>query len=294
MKSLDVDADHVLALKKEERIKAVKGIVSTESRSCLSRKGYLLIKDVPTCSMLEHERISFLFEIAKLLGEPVKQNASGDLIVRIQNEGSDYTSRDVRGHKTNASLNFHSDRADIIILLYARKAKVGGSIKIADVKKVWEYLNSNNPSILSELFSEFPNDKRSNKESSNWFMAPIFFSYRESIYCRYIRRFIEDSQEHYDAPRLTSNQKKALDILDSALSLKENHVVIKVEEGDLLLIDNFRALHARDSYVDTSNTSKRLAYRMWVSHADSPGLPDSFLNVFNDIRPGVLRGSFEH
>ena len=258
----------------------------------LEMDGYYLLRDLPIAGMSEEDCGHFLLELVRSVAVPIPQNRDGDLIVRIEDEGQNYSDPRVRGHKTNAALAFHTDRTDLIFLLYVRKARIGGNLKLADSRKVVASLERHRPGSIEELRGFFPNDaKREQGGLQDWFMSPILFG-GERPHCRYIRRFIEESQRFADAPRLTQAQLAVLDAWDGELARPENSLLIEVSPGDLLGIDNHRCLHARDAYEDAID--RRLAMRAWAAHSASPDLPPSFASVYHSLDGGTVRGGFVH
>lgn len=266
------------------------------AHEALVRNGYYVLRGVPLEGLSEEQCGALVLDLARCVSFPLPQNAKGDFVVRIEDEGQDYLDPKVRGHKTNAALAFHSDRTDLIFLLYVRKARQGGNLKLADVRRIYRGLQARAPDVAATLRGSFPNDGKPEQEGAQaWSLMPIFFGEDDAVFCRYIRRFIEESQRFPDAPRLTAQQTHALDVLDAELERPENHFVLEADVGDLLVIDNLRCLHARDAFEDGQGAgARRLAMRAWAAHANSPELPASFGSLYRDVRGGSIRGGFVH
>lgn len=75
---------------------------------------------------------------------------------------------------------------------------------------------------------------------------------------------------------------RALGALDQAI-YKESQAAVRfvLEAGDVLVIDNYRVLHAREAYADRGavdgapDGSERRTWRVWSWTTDSHGLPPS-------------------
>lgn len=251
--------------------------------------GVVLLHGAPT----ESEKVaqSWLWSFCQSLGSPVPQSLDGALVGRVENLGADHKNPTHRGHKTSAGLPFHGDRTDVIALLCVRNAAKGGLSQIASVAKIYELLAAENAEALAVLMKPFPQDRRGEEGQGEppWCAMPIFAFDGDRIVCRFIRRFIESSQRHADAPRLTNEQISALDLLDDVLKRPEVVLEMDLRPGQVQLIENHSILHARSAF-DDGMQGGRLLLRLWVSTSRSPRLPDSFRPVFHSTDPGTVRG----
>ena len=68
---------------------------------------------------------------------------------------------------------------------------------------------------------------------------------------------IETGMEHSPA------EVMALDVMRQALLERAYWLVLKLDPGDLLMVDNSGFLHSREEYVDSGATPRR-AYRVWL------------------------------
>src|SRR6185295_16857084 len=138
----------------------------------------------------------------------------------------------------------------------------------------------------------FPLDLREERlfEEPKWHCRPLLWrTAAGEIRGHYIRRFIMDSQRHSGAPRLTPLQLEALDAFDSVLARRAGETAFMPGPGDLLVLDNYRVMHARSSFTD-DDASPRLALRTWVAPFASEPLPASFQLLAGSCDGGVLRG----
>jgi hypothetical protein len=144
---------------------------------------------------------------------------------------------------------------------------------------------------LAELYQPIPNDRRGEeqRDEAPWTSLPVFAQTGGHFAARYVRRFIEGSQRHQDAPRLTRAQLAALDLVDELLERPGLSLDMELRQGDLQLINNFHLLHARSAFTDEGG-SGRLLLRLWLSFAGSPRLDPSFRPLYGATCPGVFRG----
>lgn len=236
------------------------------------------------------ERLYLL--LALQLGCPVSQSHSLDFIGRVEDRGSDIASPTQRGYKSAAALPFHCDRTDLIGLLCIRPAHSGGCSRLASSVAVHNLLLEENPELLRELYKPLPNDRRGEEgpEESPWTPLPVFSICGSRLSTRYVRRFIEGSQRHPGAPRLTEVQLEALDAIDDILERPGVSLDMDLRPGDLQLIDNFSILHARTAFEDATGERARLLLRLWLAVPESAELPPAYADLYGATGPGTYRG----
>lgn len=237
---------------------------------------------------LEH----WLMQVSKRLGEPVPQTRAGTLLAHIRDEGRDYSRHTTRGHQTNSELAFHSDRCDWNLLFYVRPAASGGEIAVVGYEEAAAALRRADPAAHDALFAPFPFDLREERifAEPGWHCRPVLWrNAAGAVRGHYIRRFIADSQRHADCPRLDGRQAEVLDRFDAAVGALAGRNRFAPRPGDLLVLDNYRVMHARTAFTDGAG-SPRLALRTWVAPRDSEALPDSFRPLAGSCLPGVFRG----
>lgn len=254
-----------------------------------------LIYDGPGVALLqgapvddEARAAAWLWNLSLALGQPVPQSSDGALIGRVEDIGADHANPTHRGHKTSAALAFHSDRTDVIALLCIRNAAQGGLSQIASVARVRATLAAEAPEALEVLECPFPYDRRAEERPGEapWTALPIFSTVEGKVISRYIRRFVESSQRHPDAPRLTREQVRAMDILDAILARPEVVYEMELKAGDVQLIENHAIMHARSAF----SGGARLLFRLWLSTRRSPELPREFAPVYGATAAGTVRG----
>jgi hypothetical protein len=239
----------------------------------------------------EHAR-RLLWILGLVLGQPVPQTLDGALVGRVEDAGADFHNPNQRGHKTSAALPFHVDRTDVIGLLCIRDATDGGYSQVASSATVHDLLLAEHPDLLEELYAPLPHDRRGEEARGEepWCGIPVFAQVEGRLVVRYVRRFIESSQRHADAPRLNEPQRRALDAVDEILTRPEVVLSMDLQPGELQLLDNFSTLHARTAFSSSRNRPGRLLFRLWLSTTRSPRLPAAYAAVYGSVEPGTVRG----
>ena len=251
--------------------------------------GVALLHGAPVLD--ETEAATWLWSLGLTLGQPVPQSLDGAVIGRVEDLGADYDNPTHRGHKSSAALPFHADRTDVIALLCVRDATEGGLSQLASAARVRSVLRQERPDLLAVLEQPLPTDRRGEERPGEpaWCALPIFNDVGNRIVCRYVRRFIESSQRHEDAPRLTTQQIEAMDAVDEILARPEVVVTQDLQPGQVQLIENHSIMHARTAFSG-SGIGGRLLLRLWVSTSRSPGLPASFMPLYGSTDAGTIRG----
>lgn len=231
--------------------------------------------------------------LSRALGFVLPQTHRMNLLAHIHDEGNDYALPSTRGHQTNAALKFHSDRCDLNLLLYVRVAPRGGELSVVGYDEAGQRLCALDAPAFDTLFDGFPFDLRDERIFSSlaWHWRPILWRHGGDLRGHYIRRFITDAQRHDDCPRLTARQQHALDQFDAVLeALREPHAFAP-QAGELVVLDNYRVMHARTSFFDAPDPgARRLALRTWVAPCDSEPLPLALHPLAGSCVAGSYRG----
>ncbi len=230
--------------------------------------------------------------ISKKLGFVLPQTLDNNLITLIRDEGKDYSSPATRGHKTNSHLPYHCDRADVTVLLYVRPAEEGGELSIVSFSEALSKMEQENPGLFKVLFTEYPFDLREDRlyQLPKWYLRPICWRSADGFRGHYIRRFITDSQRHTDCPTLTSLQKEALNVFDQILEEIGQEKQFLPKAGEMVITDNFKVMHARAAFKDSSEKSERLALRVWLAPHDSVELPRFMQPLTGAVSAASYRG----
>ena len=254
--------------------------------------GLCLLRNMPLSGDVETDERAALL-IGLLFGRPVAQTRRGNLTAKVEDLGHDLTSPNVRGHQTSKVLAFHSDRADRILLLCVREAKSGGHSQVVSSIALADLMRRDMPELAECLFRPFPQDRRGEQaigEPASC-LLPVFWSCEGAFGSRYLRRFIEDSQRHSDAPRLTTKMIDALDMLDALVERKGMALEMSLRPGDVQILNNNVVLHARSAFQDHSEYERRrLLLRVWLAHASARPLPKSFVDLYGATEAGAYRG----
>ena len=257
--------------------------------------GMFLLRGFPIERYATPDLRLFYWGLGKYLGTAVSQSAEGDVLGDVRDLKVDLQGPKGRGYKTNAELEFHTDSCDVTGLFVLRVAKSGGLSMIASSVAICNEIARTRPDLLEVLFRPFhwSLQQQEGAGEAPHYEQPIFTSHEGLFACRYIRTHIRSAQRFHDVPRLTPEQQEAMDLVDRLAASPEFHFSMMFEPGDLQLLNNHVALHARTRYEDSPEPERiRHLLRMWLSVPNSRPLSPFFGTIYRDQRPGAVRGGF--
>ncbi len=128
------------------------------------------------------------------------------------------------------------------------------------------------PDLAAVLYEPLPYDFRGEQRAGGqpFYAVPAFTRHDgptgDRLFVRYIRPFIEASQRHPDAPRLTALQIEAMDAYDALINDHDNQVEMALRPGDIQFVNNYHVLHGRRRYVDDTDAGRvRWLKRLWLA-----------------------------
>ncbi|HYF09317.1 MAG TPA: TauD/TfdA family dioxygenase, partial [Acetobacteraceae bacterium] len=114
-------------------------------------RGFFLIHGLPAHRFDERARERLFWGIGTHLGTAVSQNAHGEMLGHVFDQGRTYGSANTRGYQTAARLDFHTDRCDLVGLLCQRRAKSGGLSSVVSTTRVHDEILAARPDLLPIL-----------------------------------------------------------------------------------------------------------------------------------------------
>lgn len=112
----------------------------------------MLVRGIPVERYGEDDAARVYFGLGLHIGRPVSQNAQGDLLGHVLDEGLPGTNQPgVRFYRTRQRQEFHTDGADVIGLLCLRTAKSGGTSRIASSLAIFDEIRRRRPDLIDAL-----------------------------------------------------------------------------------------------------------------------------------------------
>ena len=211
--------------------------------------------------------------IGRHLGEPWPQNARGHLLGDVRDQGKAADDPTARGNEIGGEpLTFHSDGSDLVGLLCLDAGASGGESLVANALRAHNELVRTEPELAAALYQPLPYDFRGEQREggSPWYSLPTFSRHPgeggDRLFVRYIRPFIEASQRHESAPRITDTQRAAMDAYDALVADPDHRVEMLLRPGEMQFVNNYHLLHGRRRYTDDPTAGRvRWLKRLWLA-----------------------------
>lgn len=261
-------------------LRALAPIVEALEREIEDGLGLVVLRGLDLAGVSADEAGLMFFAIGAALGRPIHQNAQGHLLGHIQDTGRDIlTDNSVRGYQTRISLPFHTDTStDLLGLLCYRQAKSGGMNSLAPLLSIYNRVLEEAPELVDTLYERFHYDLRDEEHPDG---GP-FYSRAAASVCggklslRHNSGYAKTAQRHESCPRLSEAQTAVMDLIDRLSFDPEIRFDVRLEEGDMLFVNNYQVMHARTEFEDHEEPErKRHLMRLWLHlHRGRPLKPD--------------------
>ena len=234
-------------------------------------RGFAIVEGVPVEQSTVGEAQAIYWVIGQFLGVPFEQNIEGTLLYDVRDIGGD-VAQGARFSVTNSESSFHVDSAygnpmpDFVGLLCLHGAKSGGQSQLISAYAIYNELLENYADVLETLYGLFYFDRRGQfKEGeSPTSQFPIFRWDGWELTIRYIHYYIQVGHQR-ESHALTTDQKKALGIMETLLHHPDFRVEFSLQPGQILFTNNHWILHNRTAFEDYLEPDLRRHYvRLWL------------------------------
>jgi hypothetical protein len=227
-------------------------------------RGMYLLRGLPVARWGALETARALWGIGSYLGRAIPQNARGDLIGHVRDEGKELTDPQARGYQTRVAQSLHVDRCDVVGLLCVNKARSGGISRVVSSMRVYNEMLRRYPLHLGVLYTPFAIDLRGEERAGEppVYYRPVYSYYGGVLSCGANATYIRSGQERVGRP-LGAAQAAAL---DTFYEVCEQHALsMDLEPGDLQLLNSYVTLHDRTAYDDYPEPERRRhMLRLWL------------------------------
>ncbi len=257
--------------------------------------GLFLFRGIETGRYTKDELRFVYWGLGKHLGTAMSQSKHGDLLGDVRDVGSDIHGMKGRGYKSSQHLPFHCDSVDVTGLFVLRTAKTGGLSMLASSLAIHNKIARARPDLLEILYQPFYWAREGYEQTNEppFYAQPIYAVQDGHFACRCISSQIYRAQKFPETPRLTAQQKEAIDLVESIARDERFHFAMMFQPGDLQLINNHVIFHARTEFEDDPEEDRRRhLLRMWLSMPNSRPLSPAFSAIYKDGRAGMIRGGY--
>ena len=248
----------------------------------INGRGFGLIRGVERTRYTNDEMCMIYWGVGMHLGQPWAQNKHGHLLGDVTDQGKRTGDPTARGNEIGEdALPFHCDGSDLVGLLCLARPVSGGLSMVANSVKIHNDLVRTRPDIAEEFYKPQPHDFRGEEApgAKPWYMMPVFTQHSQRLFIRYIGRYLEASQRHESAPRLSPLAKEGLVLIDAMANDPVNNIEMDFQPGDMQFINNYHVLHSRSAYRDDRAGGKvRHLKRLWLETSLIADKPTWFRN----------------
>jgi hypothetical protein len=260
-------------------------------REILFGRGFLVLRGLPVDDGIARAAAR-LWALGLHLGQPVAQNARGDLLGHVCDLGYDADDPQTRLYQTAQRQGYHTDSADIVGLLCLRPARVGGRSSLASTVTAYNEVLARAPDLVDALFEPIATDQRGEPTGARpWFEIPVLSYFAGRLSGCYQRRYIESAARFAEAPRPTDRQRAALDVFDAVLEDPAVHLQMDLHPGDVQWVHNHQILHDRTGFLDDPDPARRRhLLRLWLCPPVGRALPPAFAERYGSVEIGRRGG----
>ncbi len=255
--------------------------------------GVMRMRGMPVTQWGDELTTRAFWLLASRLGTPLSQSPAGERLFHVRDRGYAPEDPRFRGPASRKRLSFHTDRCDVIAFACLRQAAHGGDNFIVSSVALYEELRTRNCAVLATLRKPFPY-LRHTVDTANerrFCRLPVFSDYDGHFAGHFLRVLIDRADRDPATPDLTEAQRHALDVLESLAEDPRFNVRLRLEPGDLLLLNNWTTFHRRDAFADTADPSAgRHLLRIWLSVPNSRPIDPCFGDHFGATAAGAVRG----
>ncbi len=228
--------------------------------------GFVRLRRFPIDELSDAEIERAFLALGRMLGDPVGQDRDANILTHIRDERL-APGPGVRKYRTNLRQDFHSDGADLVGLLCLHPARSGGESRIVSAHAVYNEMLTRAEHLVDVMYQPMPWDRNEEQSPGEtpFFELPPIMDIDGTPRLFFIAWYIRDSQRHTGAPRLTDDQRAALDLVETIANDPAFHIEMVFEPGDVQLLNNTTVLHSREGYLDDEDpAARRHLLRLWL------------------------------
>lgn len=255
-------------------------------------RGIALLRGLPREGVSEQEFALMTWAIGLHVGVARPQGKATQYQSAVRNVGTVYRSSTGRGYSSNAELDFHTDGSDMVALTCYNKARAGGMSMVSSSLRAHNEIARNRPDIAEILDQPFYFSRQAEEapDEAAFYPNPVF-DMQDGVFCsKWNRNRINSAQKIAGVQQLTPRQREAMDVMDDTLRRPDLMYEMFLQPGDMQILSNHTMLHSRTEFEDFEiEEQKRVLFRLWLTPADAPRLPESWQPFFRSVAARTVR-----
>ena len=259
----------------------------------LNGRGFVLLRGLPVEDHDIAHNAATYWGIGSYFGNARSQNAKGHLLGHVRDMGLSSKDPNVRIYQTTERQNFHTDSCDIVCLMCLKTAKSGGLSSLTSSMTVYNVMAQRHPDLVGRLFRPMATDRRGEVPVGKdpWFFTPVYNDHQGFLSAIYAPHYVRSSQRFPQAPRLTEEDLRALDVFDSLAEDPALRLDMELRPGDIQYVHNHTILHDRTAFEDWPEPHrKRHLLRLWLAAPGARPLPPAYAERYGSVEIGDRGG----
>jgi len=247
--------------------------------------GFVVVRGLDIEGWSEREAGLAYYALGRQLGIPVKQNARGHLLGHVRDTGKDiFTDPSARGYQVRIALPFHTDTStDLLSLMCLQTAKEGGDSALAPLQTIYNEVLARRPDLIDTYYEPFDFDCRDEEHPDG---GPFYTRVLASVgpdgrlSLRHNSGYARSAARRFDeCADLTPQQDELLSLIDELAHDPTIHVQFRLQQGDIILVNNYAVAHSRSAFEDHDDPDRRRhLLRLWLVMYDGRPLEADFDN----------------
>ena len=241
-------------------------------------RGLLLIRGIPCEDWSLQHYAAAVRGIGTWFGHTLSQNAQGEHLGHV----IDATAEDPtpRMYRTNFEIGLHNDPTAMLSLACWNPARRGGASVFASALTIHDEIARRAPQLLEPLYRGFHyhrlGEEAPDQAPVTPFRVPVFARCNGQISCRNARAGYVAGHHDLGIP-ITDEELAAINLFDEIAREPENHLIVPLQRGDMVIINNYTLMHARTGFEDeTEPDRRRHLLRLWLDAEGFRNVPKEF------------------
>ena len=203
----------------------------------------------------------------------------------MRDTGKDiFTDPSARGYQVRIALPFHTDTStDLLSLMCLQTAKEGGDSALAPLQTIYNEVLARRPDLIDTYYEPFDFDCRDEEHPDG---GPFYTRVLASVgpdgrlSLRHNSGYARSAARRFDeCAELTPQQDELLSLIDELAQDPTIHVRFRLEQGDIILVNNYAVAHSRSAFEDHADPDRRRhLLRLWLVMYDGRPLEADFDN----------------
>ena len=232
--------------------------------------GFAILDRLPIERWDERAAKAVAWLVVAHLGAIVTQKFNGTRLYEVRDKGLSMQ-HGVRRSITNLDQEFHTDGGwlslapETVALACLRQAKVGGLSRVVSLVTVHNDMRKRHGDLLGHLYRPFWWDRQAEHPEGETLCSPqpVYAWDGRRLSARYYDDYVRQGHRMMAQP-LDDRAVAALDAMRAIVMAPENWIELRLEPGQIEVVNNHLLAHARTGFQEVETGAERLLLRLWA------------------------------